>query len=164
VLYLLWNNHWSNARGRALLHRVHYNSASRTRTNLVSLLRISHVSSEGTCRRYADLGGTERYELAFLSSNIPDSRVLIMSEASAVSGDDGSDTDEVDQIRGTPAPCPISRLDRPVYKRKESDWKTESGSAPKRAKHEQSRNIGDNSGKGNRSTGAFTPASHLMCF
>jgi hypothetical protein len=57
-----------------------------------------------------------------------------MSEPSVVSGDGDSDTDEVDQIRATPAPSTIPHSDRPVYKRKESDWKIES--VPKRAKHE----------------------------
>lgn len=82
-----------------------------------------------------------------------DSRVLRMSEPSTGSGYGDSDTDEVDQIRATPVPTLISHSDRPVYKRKESDWKIES--APKRAKHEQSHNIRDDSRQGNQSTGTF---------
>jgi hypothetical protein len=82
------------------------------------------------------------------------SRVLLMSEPSTASGDGDSDTDEVDQIRATPAPALPLYSDRPVSKRKESDWNIEP--APKRAKHEQSHHIRDNSRQGNQSTGAFT--------
>ena len=62
-----------------------------------------------------------------------DSRVLLIAEPSEASGDGDSDTEEVDQIQATPAPSLISSSNRPVYKRKESDWEIES--IPKRVKH-----------------------------
>jgi len=59
-------------------------------------------------------------------------------ETSELSGDDDSAVEEEeDQIRATPAPTTLveSLSHRPSYKRKESDWKSES--VPKRARHEQ---------------------------